>query len=96
MKQIYHHRLTPIAKSVRGGFIPHSDILSYAPMFDGQVLARDTAKNKNCNVEHRVYNDYLRKWDLLGTYYPDGTAIDSFGHHQRFTDNPIRPWAPIE
>lgn len=96
MKQIYHHRLTPIAKSERGGFILLDDILTEVSMFDGQVLARDTAKSKNCNVEHRVYNDYLRKWNLLATYYPDGTAIDSFGQRRRFTDDPISPWAPIE
>lgn len=96
MRATYTHLFTPLRKSARGGITLGAEVRHTAPMFEGQVMARDLARDKNCDVEHRVYNDYLRKWDFLETYHPDGTATDSFGRRHRFVENRMRPWAPID
>ena len=39
----------------------------------------ELAKQKKSGIGVRCYNEYLRKWEFLGTYYPSGIMIDSFG-----------------
>ncbi|MBD5401564.1 hypothetical protein HDR58_02015 [bacterium] len=95
-RTIYHHSFTPLKRSDRGGIIQLSQHDELGPMFDGQVLARDMARTMQADVEHRVYNNELHKWDYLGTFHPDGTATDSFGQTRRFIEDPARPWAEIE
>ena len=41
----------------------------------GKELAAQLGKP----VSLRVHNEYLGRWQALGTDYPDGTCINSFG-----------------
>lgn len=96
MKKTFIHRLVPMTRSKRGGIVPHAEILEEMPMFQAQSLAAGIARTRQCDVEHSAYNDYLRKWDVLGTYHADGTCTDAFGDTRRFTGDPVRPLASLE
>lgn len=96
MKTIYTHRFTPVRRTARGGFTAPDETTKEAAMYDGQLTARDMARDNSCDVEHRTYNNYLHRWVYLGTYHADGTCTDSFGKRRRFTENPICPWVKID
>lgn len=95
MKKEYRHEFRALHRKKSGGFAGQRPVSMDAPMYDGQIAARDMARDSNCDIEHRVYNDYLYKWDYLATYHPGGTATDWAGKRRRFIENPACPWKGI-
>lgn len=90
------HQFTPVTVTAAGNkTVRQSDIWA-GEMFDAQTKACNMAVKNKCDIEHRVYNEALYRWEMLGTYHADGTCTDAFGDRRRFTGNKMTPWAKIE
>lgn len=96
MSREYHHRFTKIGRLSDGTHGNSDPDIVVAPMFDGQVLARDKARSSGCDVRHEAYNDGLRKWTYLGMYHPDGTCTGWTGERYLFVEDPVSPWLKFE
>ncbi|MBD5332221.1 MAG: hypothetical protein HDR97_00520 [Bacteroides sp.] len=93
----YRHMYTPLRSTANGGKLALIDdrAQEITPMFEGQKIACNIARDRDCDVRHEVYNDPLRRWDFLGIYHPDGTCTLWTGERKLFTDDPVRPWADL-
>lgn len=81
-QQTDRHRYTPVRRGTKGGFYHDKKKAvsrDYEYMYDGLQYGIDMARKEGCDIYHEVFNDYLRKWDYLGTFHPDGTCTSWTG-----------------
>ena len=96
-RNTYRHMYTPLRSTANGGKLALIDerAQEIAPMFEGQKIARNIARDRGCDVRHEVYNNPLCRWEFLGIYHPDGTCTHWTGECKLFVEDPARPWADI-
>ena len=74
----------------------HAEQDKYDVVFAAIKYGFEIAKRFNVDVVHEIYNPARYRWDVLGTYHPDGTGHHWTGYVQRFTGDPNHPWAPTK
>ena len=82
MNRMDAHRFIPVRRGNKGGSYhdeASAERREYAHMYDGLQYGVDMARREGCDVRHEVFNEYLRKWDYLGTFHADGTCTSWTG-----------------